>query len=69
MGSIEVLPIAPRIGRLAELVILRARKSGRGAFRLNAPLVMHEGPRHMVDGDSYVPQIRAALREGAALPF
>ena len=69
MGSIEVLPIAPRIGRMAELVILRARKSGRGAFRLNAPLIMHEGAQHLSDGDSYVPGIRAVLREGAALPF
>ena len=69
MGSIEVLPIAPRMGRAAELIILRARKSGRGAFRLCAPLVMHEGDAHLVDGDSYVPQIRAVLREGAALTF
>ena len=69
MGSIEVLPIAPRIGRMAELIILRARKSGRGAFRLCAPLVMHKGATHLVDGDSYVPQIRAVLREGAPLTF
>jgi len=69
MGSIEVLPIAPRIGRMAELIILRARKSGRGAFRLCAPLIMHEGATHLVDGDSYVPQIRVVLREGAALTF
>lgn len=69
MGSIEVLPIAPRIGRTAELIILRARKSGRGAFRLCAPLVMHEGAVHLADGDSYVPAIRGVLRDGAALPF
>lgn len=69
MGSIEVLPIAPRMGRAAELVILRARKSGRGAFRLAAPLIIHEGAAHLRDGDSYVPAIRAVLREGAALPF
>ncbi|SFS64397.1 tRNA1(Val) A37 N6-methylase TrmN6 [Sulfitobacter marinus] len=69
MGSIEVLPIAPRIGRMTELIILRARKSGRGAFRLCAPLIMHEGAEHIADGDSYVPAIRAVLRAGAALPF
>ncbi len=69
MGSIEVLPIAPRTGRAAELIILRARKSGRGAFRLNAPLVMHQGDTHLADGDSYVPLIRAVLRDGAALVF
>ncbi len=69
LGSIEVLPIASRAGRPAERVILRARKSGRGAFRLNAPLVMHEGDAHIFDGDSYVPVIRAVLRDGAALRF
>lgn len=69
VGGIEVLPIAPRKGRSAELVILRARKNGRGAFRLNAPLVMHEGASHVSDGDSYVPAIRAILRDGAALRF
>ncbi|MGR3509591.1 MAG: tRNA1(Val) (adenine(37)-N6)-methyltransferase [Sulfitobacter sp.] len=69
MGSIEVLPIAPRVGRLAELVILRARKNGRAAFRLNPPLVMHQGPVHVSDGDSFVSKVRAVLRDGAALEF
>lgn len=69
LGSIEVLPIAPRIGRAAELVIVRARKSGRAAFCLHAPQIMHQGARHEKDGDSYVPEIRAVLRTGAALHF
>lgn len=69
MGSIEVLPLAPRVGRLAELVIIRARKNGRAAFRLHAPLILHEGARHMADADSYVPRIKAVLRDGAALEF
>jgi tRNA1(Val) A37 N6-methylase TrmN6 len=69
LGSIEVLPLAPRQGRIAELVIVRARKNGRAAFRLNATYILHEGDRHERDGDSYVPEIRAVLREGAALNF
>ena len=69
LGSIEVLPIAPRIGRVAELVIIRGRKNGRGDFKLHAPLIMHEGAVHHKDGDSYVPIVRAALRSGAPLPF
>lgn len=68
MGSIEVLPIAARIGRAAERVILRARKSGRAEFRLHAPLVLHRGESH-VDGDQFVQPVREALRAGAALPF
>lgn len=69
LGSIEVLPLAPRPDRLIERVIVRGRKVGRAAFKLHAPLVMHEGRKHEKDGDSYVPSVREALREGAALYF
>ena len=67
LGSIEVLPLSPRAGCSAELVILRARKGGRAAFRLYAPLVLHQGERHVKDGESYSPEVAAVLREGAAL--
>lgn len=69
LGSIEVLPLAPRVGRMPERVIVRARKGGRGAFKLHAPLIMHEGDCHDRDADSYVPAVRAALRDGASLYF
>ncbi len=69
LGSVEVLPLAARQGRAPELVILRARKGGRAAFRLQAPLVLHGGARHLRDGDSYLPEIERVLREGAALPW
>ncbi len=69
LGSMEVLPLAPRADRAAELVILRARKGGRADFRLFAPLILHEGAKHERDGDSYRPQIRAVLRDGAALSW
>jgi tRNA1(Val) A37 N6-methylase TrmN6 len=69
LGSVEVLPLCPRVDRRTELVIVRARKAGRGAFKLHAPLILHEGPSHEQDGDSYVPRVRAALREGAPLKF
>lgn len=68
MGSVEVLPVTARMGRAAERVILRARKSGRADFRLHAPLILHRGEGHL-DGDQYTPDVRAALRTGAALPF
>lgn len=69
LGSIEVLPLSPRTGRMPELVIVRGRKNGRGAFKLHMPLILHEGLRHEKDGDHYVPQVKAVLREGAALTF
>ena len=68
LGSIEVLPLAARVGRKAELVILRAKKGGKAAFQLHAPLVLHAGDCHEKDGESYTPQVSAVLREGAALP-
>ncbi|WP_424832350.1 tRNA1(Val) (adenine(37)-N6)-methyltransferase [Ruegeria sp.] len=67
LGSVEVLPLSARVGRRAELVILRARKSGRAAFQLHAPLILHNGDRHEEDGESYTPQVSAVLRDGAAL--
>lgn len=69
LGSIQVLPLSPREGRAAELVIVRGRKNGRALFRLHAPLVLHQGPAHEKDADSYVPEVKAVLRDGAALAF
>ncbi|WP_170385713.1 tRNA1(Val) (adenine(37)-N6)-methyltransferase [Ruegeria atlantica] len=68
LGSVEVLPLAARLDRTAELVILRARKGGKAAFRLHAPLILHAGERHEKDGDSYTTQVSDVLRNGAALP-
>ncbi|NOD47982.1 MULTISPECIES: tRNA1(Val) (adenine(37)-N6)-methyltransferase [unclassified Ruegeria] len=68
LGSVEVLPLCARAGRQAELVILRARKGGRAAFRLHAPLILHAGERHEMDGESYTDQIVAVLRHAAPLP-
>ena len=58
MGSATVLPLTPREGRPALRVLLRARKGGRGAFRLMSPLVLHKGPAHDGDRESYTPPRR-----------
>ncbi len=67
MGTITVLPLAARAGRAPARVIVRARKGGRGAFRLQPALVLHEGDAHDGDRDSYTPDLRAVLRDGADL--
>ncbi len=67
LGSVMVQPLAPRTGRAAELVIVRACKGGRAAFRLLAPLILHRGDRHERDGESYTAAVRAVLRDGAEL--
>ena len=67
LGSASVLPLASRQGRPALRIILRARKTGRAAFRLLAPFVLHEGPAHDGDRESYTARARAILRQGGDL--
>ena len=67
MGGVRILPVAARAGRVADLVILQARKGSRAALRLLPPLVLHEGERHEKDGESFTPRVSAILRDGAAL--
>jgi tRNA1Val (adenine37-N6)-methyltransferase len=71
LGSATVLPLAPRDGKPALRILLRARKGGRAAFRLLAPFVIHAGAAHDGDRESYTPAANAVLREGADLlaPF
>lgn len=67
LGSAAVLPLAPREGRAALRVLVQARKGGRAPFRLLAPLVIHDGPAHDGDRESYSPLANAVLRDGADL--
>ncbi len=67
-GSVTILPVAPRVGRPASRVILRARKGGKAPLTLLAPFILHDGPDHLRDGDDFSPAARAVLRQGAALP-
>jgi tRNA1(Val) A37 N6-methylase TrmN6 len=69
LGSVEVLPLAPREGRDPGLFILRARKGGRAAFRLRAPLILHRAATHEQDGEDYSDEILSALRNGAPLTW
>lgn len=68
-GAITVLPIAPRQGRPAGRVIVRARKGARGPFRLLAPFVLHEAADHARDAEDLTDLARAVLRDGVALPM
>jgi len=61
------LPLAPRAGRPALRIILRARKTGKGAFRLLAPFVIHAGAAHDGDRESYTTAANAVLRGGGDL--
>ena len=66
-GDIRVLPLQPRVGRSAKLMILRAIKGAKGKLRLLAPLTLHRGDHHEKDGESYTQNAQNILRNGAAL--
>lgn len=69
LGSVALLPLIPRRGRDAQLVLLRGRKGGRAAFRMADSVLMHDGASHDGDRDDYTALIRSVLRDNAALPF
>jgi len=41
-GAVEILPVAPRVGRAAERLLLRARKGSRAPLMLLAPFILHD---------------------------
>ncbi len=67
LGSLVILPIAPRVGRDAKLILVQSIKGGRAALRIAAPLVLHDGPSHVSDGDDYSAAANALLRCGERL--
>ena len=69
LGSLELLPLVPRSGRAARLVLMRGRKGGRAAFRLHDRWCLHASATHARDGKDYTPATTAVLRDAAALSF
>jgi tRNA1(Val) A37 N6-methylase TrmN6 len=67
LGSRVITPIVPRTGRESTLFLAHARKNGRSAFRLESPLVLHDGEFHKHDGDDYSQKISNVLRNGDTL--
>jgi len=56
-----VMPLWPRTGRPAKLVLLRGVKASRAPFRILPGLVLH------APSGGFTPQANAVLREGEAL--
>ncbi|MEO0939023.1 MAG: methyltransferase [Pseudomonadota bacterium] len=69
LGSVEVLPLAPRARRAPSLILVRARKGGRAPFRLHFPRILHRGDVHEADGDDYTAEFAGIFRAAAALEF
>jgi tRNA1(Val) A37 N6-methylase TrmN6 len=66
-GSVEVLPVAARLGRPAARVLVRARKNRAGPLTLWPPLTLHEGNTHAADAESYTGEAQKLLRGMAEL--
>lgn len=69
LGGIEVLPLIPRTGRTARLILVRGRRGGRAEFRLHDGWVLHDGKVHEADQENYTKATACVLRDGAPLPF
>lgn len=61
-GAIRVIPLWSKAGQPAKRVIVKAVKGSKAPLTLTPGLVLHQA-----DG-SYLPEIDAVLRNGAALP-
>ncbi|MEL6478847.1 MAG: methyltransferase domain-containing protein [Pseudomonadota bacterium] len=68
-GDIAIKPLIARVGRDAKRVLVRARKDVKTPLRLCAPLVLHAGVAHTVDGDDFSPEAGAILRDAAPIAF
>ncbi len=62
-GSPAILPLWPRTGIAAKLVLLRGVRAGRAPLRLLPGVVLHAA------GGGYTSEAEAILRGGAPLPF
>ena len=56
-----LVPLWPRVGQAAKLVLLRGVKGGRGGFRVLPGMVLHEA------AGGFTPAAEAILRDGGAL--
>lgn len=69
LGNIQIKPIAPRAGRVAELVVVRSQKGARTEPRIFPPLVLHRDAFHRGDTPDPSPEAEAILRHGENLQF
>lgn len=69
LGSLILRPIAPREGRDPNLFLMQGQQDGRAPFQMIRPVVLHDGPKHSADRESYTPEVRQILRNAASLPI
>ena len=69
IGRIAVKPLSARAGREAKRVIVQGVKGANAPLRLLAPLVLHDSPHHVGDGEDFSAEARRILREGRVFPL
>lgn len=62
-GGVRLLPLWPRTGEAAKLMLLRAVRGGRSPLVLLPGIALHEASR------GFTAEIAACMREGAPLPL
>lgn len=67
-GDIAILPLQPRTARQAKRMIVTARKGARGPLRILPPMILHDGPEHVADGEDFSTAAQKILRNGEPLP-
>ena len=68
LGGVTLLPLSPRVGRAARLILWSATKGSRAPFTLLPTVILHQGAEHGVDGDDFSPALSEVLRKAAEMP-
>lgn len=69
IGSIILRPIAAQLAADPGLFLLQAKHSGRAPFIMSQPWIMHGADAANGNIESYTPDTKAILRDGAAFPM
>jgi len=68
-GEVHILPIAARIDRAANRVLVRVRTNSSAGAKLLPPMIVHRGEQHTQDGKFFTPLAQSVLNDGGALLF
>ena len=69
LGSVVLRPIAAHKATAPGLFLLQAKHSGRAPFVMSKPWIMHGADAAKGDVESYTPETKAILRDGASFPM
>lgn len=68
-GDIAIKPLAARVRKPANRVLLKAKKASKGPLTLHPPFIIHCGEKHVDGPEGYTDEAQAVLRTGKSLEF